>query len=75
MQAMTYLINDKVGVLCSDTLDDLNDDLQQILKERDLALIPLYEEIDRINKEYEVKRSKFYEDLNQIVILSKSDEL
>ncbi|AUZ94823.1 hypothetical protein FDI40_gp011 [Agrobacterium phage Atu_ph07] len=75
MQAMTYIINDTVGILCSDSLDDINEELQTILKERDLALIPLYEEIKKINKEYESKRSKLIDDLNQIVILSKGDKL
>lgn len=75
MQAMTYIINGNVGILCSDSLDDINEELQTILKERDLALIPLYEEIKKINKEYESKRSKLIDDLNQIVILSKGDQL
>lgn len=75
MQAMTYVINGNVGILCSDSLDDINEELQTILKERDLALIPLYEEIKNINKEYENKRSKLIDDLNQIVILSKGEQL
>ena len=75
MQAMTYIINDTVGIFCSDSLDDINDDLQTILKERDLALIPLYEEIKKINNEYESKRSKLIDELNQIVILTKGDKL
>ena len=75
MQAMTYIINDTVGILCSDSLDDINEELQTILKERDLALIPLYEEIKKINNEYESKRSKLIDELNQIVILTKGDKL
>lgn len=75
MQAMTYIINDTVGILCSDSLDDINEELQTILKERDLAFIPLYEEIKKINKEYESKRSKLIDELNQIVILTKGDKL